>query len=232
MMVSMAAFDYTLIPVAAAIFGALVAAYIRPGPIVASAIQHFAAGVVFAAAAGEVLPSVKHNAALWPIVIGGGAGIIVMLLFKELGQRTEGQNGLVALIGVDLFIDGLVLGLGFAASAKAGTLLTIALTLEVLFLGLSLAAELSEAAISRARSVGLVGAVALLLPAGVIAASSIAQLSPSILTGFFTFGLIALLYLVTEELLVEAHETPDRPWVTALFFIGFLLLLVLEELMG
>lgn len=231
-MVSIAALDYTLIPVAAAIFGAIVAAYIRPGPIVASAIQHFAAGVVFAAAAGEVLPSVKHNAALWPIAIGGGAGIIVMLLFKELGERTKGQTGLVALIGVDLFIDGLVLGLGFAASAKAGILLTIALTLEVLFLGLSLAAELSEAAVSRARSVGLVSAVALLLPAGVLAATSIAQLSPNILTGFFTFGLIALLYLVTEELLVEAHKTPDRPWVTALFFIGFLLLLVVEELMG
>ena len=49
------------------------------------------------------------------------------------------------------------------------------------------------------------------------------------LTGFFAFGLIALLYLVTEELLIEAHEIPDRPWVTALFFAGFLLLMVLEE---
>lgn len=229
-MTFVSALDYTLIPVTAAVFGAIVAVYIRPGPIVASAIQHFSAGVVFAAAAGEVLPSVKHNAALWPIVIGGGAGIVIMLLIKEFGERTKGQTGLVALIGVDLFIDGLVLGLGFAASTKAGILLTIALTLEVLFLGLSLAAELSDAAMTRARTVGLVASVALLLPAGVVAASSIAQLSPSVLTGFFAFGLIALLYLVTEELLVEAHETPDRPWVTALFFVGFLLLLVLEEM--
>ena len=75
-------------------------------------------------------------------------------------------------------------------------------------------------------------AIALLLPLGVAAASAVAALSPAILTGFFAFGLIALLYLVTEELLVEAHETPDRPWVTALFFVGFLLLLILEESMG
>lgn len=108
-MTFVSALDYTLIPVTAAVFGAIVAAYIRPGPIVASAIQHFAAGVVFAAAAGEVLPSVKHKAALWPIVVGGSAGIVVMLLIKELGERTKGQTGLVALIGVDLFIDGLVL---------------------------------------------------------------------------------------------------------------------------
>ncbi|MBX9682236.1 MAG: transporter [Hyphomicrobium sp.] len=227
-----ASLNYTLIPVAAAVLGAAIAAYRRPGPLVASAIQHFAAGVVFAAAAGEILPSLKHQAALWPIVIGGGAGIIVMLLIKEIEDRNEGQTGLVTLVGVDVFIDGLVLGLGFAASAKAGLLLTIALTLEVLFLGLSLAAELGDAAVSRARTVGIVTAVALLLPAGVAAASTIENLSLSVKTGFFAFGLIALLYLVTEELLVEAHETPDRPWVTALFFIGFLLLLVLEELMG
>jgi len=50
--------------------------------------------------------------------------------------------------------------------------------------------------------------------------------------GFLAFSLIALLYLVTEDLLVEAHETPDRPWVTAMFFAGFLILLIIEELMG
>ena len=59
-----------------------------------------------------------------------------------------------------------------------------------------------------------------------------ALLPSSLLTGFFAFGLIALLYLVTEELLVEAHETPDRPWVTAMFFVGFLALLLLEEVIG
>ena len=50
-----------------------------------------------------------------------------------------------------------------------------------------------------------------------------------ILKGFFAFGLIALLYLVTEELLVEAHEAPEGPIVTSMFFIGFLALLMLEE---
>ena len=227
-----AAWTYTLFPVAAAFMGAVVAAYRRPGPIVASAIQHFAAGVVFAAAAGEVLPSLKHSTSICPIVIGGGAGIIVMLLVEQIGERTEGRTGLLTLVGVDMFIDGLVLGLGFAVSTKAGLLLTIALTLEVLFLGLSLAAELGEETISRARTIGLTTAAVLLLPVGALAASAVAQLPNEVLTGFFAFGLIALLYLVTEELLVEAHETPDRPWVTALFFVGFLLLLVLEEMMG
>ncbi len=54
------AWMYTLIPAGAAIIGAVVAVYSRPGPTIVSAIQHFAAGVVFAAA-GEILPDVMHR---------------------------------------------------------------------------------------------------------------------------------------------------------------------------
>ena len=110
-----------------------------------------------------------------------------------------------------------------------GLLLTIALTLEILFLGLTVTSELNESVTSKAKIIGMTTGLSLLLPVGALAASPVAALPGSVLTGFFAFGLIALLYLVTEELLVEAHERPDRPWVTAMFFIGFLLLLLLED---
>lgn len=42
-----------------------------------------------------------------------------------------------------------------------------------------------------------------------------------------SFGLAALLFLVTEELLVEAHEVQETPLSTATFFAGFLLFLML-----
>ena len=41
------------------------------------------------------------------------------------------------------------------------------------------------------------------------------------------FGLAALLFLVTEELLVEAHEEPEIPTATALFFADFCSSLIL-----
>ena len=41
------------------------------------------------------------------------------------------------------------------------------------------------------------------------------------------FGAAALLFLVTEELLVEAHEEPETPLLTTTFFAGFLLILIL-----
>lgn len=51
----------TAIPVAAAILGAPLAVNTRPSAAIVSAVQHFAAGVVFAAAtAAEILPDLMH----------------------------------------------------------------------------------------------------------------------------------------------------------------------------
>lgn len=42
-----------------------------------------------------------------------------------------------------------------------------------------------------------------------------------------SFGLSALLFIVTEELLKEAHEEKETVWYTSAFFVGFLLFLIL-----
>lgn len=223
---------YTLIPVAAAISGGLIAAWRTPGPVLRSYVQHFAAGVVVAAAAGELLPDVVHEKSLWAVVIGGALGVAVMLAVKQLGKKASGSISLIATVGVDVLIDGLIIGIGFAAGAKEGILLTIALTIELLFLSLSVSATLSQANVSRAKVMTTTLEIALLLPLGAaIGVVLLTGLSGSILAAFFAFGLVALLYLVTEELLVEAHEIPDTPLTTAIFFVGFLLLIVFEEML-
>jgi zinc transporter, ZIP family len=219
---------YTLIPVMAAVVGAALAAWRAPGPKLTSAIQHFAAGVVFAAAAGELLPDLVHRHSMQAIVVGGALGLVTMLAIRWLGERLTGSLGLIATVAVDILVDGLVLGIGFAAGPKQGLLLTIALTIEILFLGLSVSAALSGRT-SPLRVVISTGLIALLLPVGAIAGTSVASLPERYLAPFFAFGLIAFLYLVTEELLVEAHEKPDSPSITALFFVGFLLILLLDE---
>ncbi|MBL8772225.1 MAG: transporter [Phenylobacterium sp.] len=219
---------FTLAPAAMALIGAGVTAWRRPGPLAVSGIQHFAAGVVFAAAAGEILPDLKHAGAALPVLIGGAVGVLAMMGIEYLETRAKGSVGLMVAVGVDLFIDGLVLGLAFVAGQTQGLLLTIALTLEVLFLGLTVSLAIGG---GWRRAVGTTALLTLLLPAGALAAAPLGQLPAPMLTAFLAFGLVALLYLVTEELLVEAHEVPDRPWTAALFFAGFLLLLLLADLM-
>ncbi|PZA12848.1 transporter [Rhodopseudomonas palustris] len=225
------AWMYTLIPAAAAVVGASFAAVRRPGPVAVSAVQHFAAGVVFAAAAGEILPDLLHRNSLWMTLVGGAIGVAAMLALKLLERKTTGASGLIIVTGVDVFIDGMVLGIGFLAGQSAGLLLTIALTIEVLFLGLTVSMAFAEDIQSRIKPVLWTAALVVLLPLGALLSIPASMLPQPIITGVFAFSLIALLYLVTEELLVEAHETPDRPWVTAMFFAGFLLLLLLEEAM-
>ncbi|MFK3841814.1 ZIP family metal transporter [Serratia sp. NPDC087055] len=223
---------YTLFPAAATLVGAAVALYRRPGDATMRIIHHFTAGIVFAAAATEILPDLKQQSP-WAVLLGGSVGVLLMLLVRRLGERAQGPVGFVAAVGIDIFIDGLVLGIAFAAGAKAGLLLTLALTLEVLFLGLSIVGDLRDFLGKRIRAILAVAGLALLLPIGGMLGAPIATLGAFWLTAFLAFGLIALLYLVTEELLVEAHEGgKDTPLTTAMFFAGFLLLLLLEEGMG
>lgn len=221
---------YSLIPLAALVLGAIAAAARAPSPAVKSGVQHFAAGLVFAAAASEILPDLKHEGAAVPMVIGGTLGLLLMFGVKQLGARAKGPFGSVAVTAFDLLVDGLVLGIGFAAGAKQGLILTVALTIEVLFLGLSIALELRQAIPSPMRVVGLTTAAGLLLPLGILIGAPASTLPLPYLTAVFAFSLIALLYLVIEELLVEAHTGPESPFIASLFFVGFLLLLVLEEM--
>ncbi len=223
------ALSHTLIPILAAILGGILTLIRRPSHGVVSAIQHFAAGIVFSAAAVEILPHVKHQGAIWPIVIGGGLGTLAMLGLKVVGERVHGKAGLVSLIAADILIDGVVLGLAFRAGDKAGLLLTVALTIEILFLALSVSVELGDGGKARLRDVATTAALALMLPVGVLLSAPLAMAPSAVVTGAFAFGLVALLYLVTEELLVEAHSVEDSPWATGLFFVGFLMLLLLEE---
>ena len=228
----MQAVAFTLIPVAAVLLGSLFAVSRRPREGFVSAMQHLAAGVVFAAAAAEILPEVMHEASPVATFTGGALGIIVMLSLKAVAGRAKGPVAMLGAVGVDILIDGLVLGLAFIAGAKAGLLLTIALTLEVLFLGLTMTTELGETVRSKARIFAITAGIALLLPIGAALATPVAAFPPVIIAGFLSFGLMALLYLVTEELLVEAHEKPDTPLISAMFFIGFLGLLLIEELLA
>ena len=67
----------------------------------------------------------------------------------------------------------------------------------------------------------------LLAVASIIGTTVLRKLDNNTLEIVLSFGLAALLYLVTEELLVEAHEDKETPFHTASFFLGFLVLLIL-----
>src|SRR3546814_3788078 len=86
----MAALKFSLIPMIAIVIGALIAGWRTPGEKLVAAMQHLAAGVVFAAAATEILPLVMHAGSPTATLIGGALGVAVMLGLKAAESRFEG----------------------------------------------------------------------------------------------------------------------------------------------
>ncbi len=226
-----------MFPVLAGIIGAVIAVLRPPTPAVVSGVQHFAAGVVLAAVAGEVLPQLSDRGPLWLIVVGFAGGVAVLVGMRHLGgeESSPGARGLpvgfLIVVGVDLFIDGLLVGTGAAVSAETATIIAIALTVEVLFLSLSVALRLLESGASRFVAAAITAGLSLVVAVGaILGALLLRDAGDAALSVVLAFAAAALLWLVVEELLVEAHETPERPWTAAMFFLGFLLLFCLEAI--
>lgn len=107
------------------------------------------------------------------------------------------------------------------------------MTLEILFLGLAVSTELREAGIPRFKAAGVAAALGLATAVGAIGGAAVlGGAGHTTLAAVLAFGAAALLYLVVEELLVEAHEEAETPILSAMFFVGFLALFVLVELGG
>lgn len=227
---------FSLIPVFTMVAGGIIAIIRTPNGNVRSLILHFAAGVVFSVVAVELLPDIVENHKPLQVIIGFSVGLLLMLGIKRFSSGKEGEDlingkipvGLLVAIGVDIFIDGLLLGIGFAAGNKEGILLAIALSIELLSLGMATATELSTKKLSRKKSLLLICFLAFVFfISAVLGATLLQNLSHSAMEIVLSFGLSALLFLVTEELLTEAHEEKETVWHTTAFFVGFLLFLIL-----
>lgn len=229
---------YALLPALGLLLGGLIATNIRLSIKFQSAVLHFAAGVIFSVVAVEVLPEVVHLRRPLLTALGFGAGIVLMLLIrqwtkgKESQSTTDASRGLpvafLLVIGIDVVVDGLLLGVGFAAGAKQGKLLAMALGIESLSLGLATATSLGKDMLSRPRIIGLISGLAVLfLISTGLGATLLQNLPANVLDLVLSVGLAALLFLVTDELLTEAHIAEEPVWLTATFYAGFLLFLLL-----
>jgi ZIP family zinc transporter len=201
-------------------------------PQLTSAIQHFAAGVVFAALAGEVLPELRREGQLGWVLLGFTGGVVLLLGLDAYAERQETDTidrrgalplGLLSAVAIDLLIDGLLVGLGATLGDKQGLIITIALTIEILFLAVSVSIGLLDQGVSRVRAGVISGGLGLFCAVGaLVGAAVLGSAGTNVLAAVLAFGAAALLYLVVEELLVEAHEAKETPLLAAMFFVGFI----------
>ena len=136
-------------------------------------------------------------------------------------------GGMLVAVAIDFLLDGLLLGVGFAAGARIGMLLALAEAAEQLSVGLALAGELRASGVSRVKVLLIVSSLGMLVFVTAIVGSTVlGGLTGGMMETVLAFGVAALLYLIVEELLREAHEERETTAGTLMFFIGFLAFLV------
>lgn len=229
---------YTLIPTALALIGGFIASVYVPKRKFVSTLQHFVAGVVIAAVAIELLPKIVGKGTTWSIGVGFVVGALVMLLLHELAHFLAGKGGkgsapfgLIAGGAIDLFIDGILIGVSFLAGRESGILIAISLSLCAFFLSLTISSTMTQKHANRGVQFFTILFIAAMLPLGAfVGGSVIAQMPQSILVETIAFGVAALLYLGVEELLAEAHGGGDHDtaFISSAFFIGFLIILLFK----
>jgi zinc transporter, ZIP family len=228
---------YVVIAASAGILGGIVAFFWIPEVKARSAVQHFAAGVVISAVASELIPDVEKTGTTPGILGGFAAGGLAMIGLKWLVLKFERMEerrhklpvGLAAAAAADTLIDGAIISAGFSSGQQLGALLALALAVELFFLTLSVGSEFHKQKSKRLFGLMVTTGIALLLLVGAGCAFFLLQgASKATVAVLLSFGAAALIYLIAEELLVEAIEAEESLFSTAMLFAGFLFLLAVK----
>ena len=228
-----------LLAAGAGLLGSIVALFWSPNIHARSAIQHFAAGAVLSAVASSVIPEAEKLGSITGILGGFAAGGLAMIALKWVVVRFEekekkGGNlpiGLAAAAGVDTLVDGALITAGFFSGDQLGALLVAALAVELFFLTLSVGSEFRKGKSQGWQGFLITAGIAVLLFVGAFFASLILRdASEATIAVWLAFGSAALIYLIAEELLVEAIQAEKSLLSTAMLFAGFLVLLAFKLL--
>lgn len=195
-----------------------------------SAIHHFVAGIILGAVSINLFPKILSTHNPNSIIISFFLGAIFIIFLDSFVSRvTKNKDGntksmgTIASASIDLFIDGILIGVAFIGGKSAGVSIAISLTLCATFLTASLGKILHRSKII------IIPSVLLCLPLGSYFASSLLSKHPSLyMMETLAFGVSVLLYLAIEELLKKAHGTKDRPWIKICFFLGFITIAALK----
>ena len=143
-------------PAIVSMIGGIIALLWHPSHAVRRMIQHFAVGVILAALATELLPEIaREHARPWILVVSFALGSLFMFGIKLVTDRLEEKDaakekltgvaglpmGILMATVIDIAVDGLIIGAGFASDGETGMILALGLSVEMLFLGLALVTD-------------------------------------------------------------------------------------------
>ena len=212
-----------------------------------------AAGVMLAATAFSLLvPGIDFGNAIWP-----GKGIYVvsfgMLIGAAFLHYADKQlphihfdsisdtqlNSLkkvwlfVIAITIHNFPEGMSVGVSFGSGEmKNGVVLAIAIALQNIPEGLAVALPLVGLGYNKWRAVGIATLSGLVEPVGGLLGITMVTAFQPILLLAMGFAAGAMLFVISEEIIPETHSSGRSRYATFALMIGFIIMMVLDNMLG
>ena len=137
---------------------------------------------------------------------------------------------------VDAAVDGILIGLALSAEHAAGISMAIATVIEMGFLGVSFSAQIKSSTNSTLKHIIVCMVPPLfILGSGVVGheIGNSLQENEGVFIGFIAFSIVAILFLVTQELLREAQEfAGENVLINVMFFVGLLFGVLMDRALG
>ena len=208
----------------------------------------FAAGVMLAASAFSLLvPALEHPlGGVWVVAVGFAlGGFFVHLADKYLPHEhfTKGAEGpssslsrvwlLIIAITIHNFPEGLAVGVAFGTdSIGTGMTIAIAIGLQNIPEGLAVAAPLVREGYSKWKAAGLALLTGLVEPIGGLIGVSVVTIAVFLLPYGLAFAAGAMIFVVSDEMVPESHTGGFERLATAGLMIGFVIMMVLDNVFG
>lgn len=220
----------------------------------------FAAGVMVAASVWSLLiPSIEMTgkegfASILPAIVGFMVGILFLLFLDDIiphqhidSKESEGPKShisrtakLVFAVTLHNIPEGMAVGVALAAAMEdsaylpmAGAIaLSIGIAIQNFPEGAIVSMPLHSAGNTRRKSFIMGTLSGLVEPLGAIVTILLASIVLPILPYLLAFAAGAMMYVVVEELIPETQEGSHSNLGTIGFSIGFLLMMVLDVLLG
>lgn len=212
-----------------------------------------AAGVMLAATAFSLLvPGMTYGNLVWP-----GKGIYIVSLGMLIGAAflhyADRQlphvhfdsisdvhlNSLkkvwlfIIAITIHNFPEGMSVGVSFGSGEmKNGVVLAVAIALQNIPEGLAVALPLVGLGYNKWRAVGIATLTGLVEPVGGLLGITMVTVFQPILPIAMGFAAGAMLFVISEEIIPETHSEGRSRYATFALMIGFIIMMILDNMLG
>ena len=211
-------------------FGGMLGSRIRPSSRVRAVVAHLVGGLVLGIAAANLMPAASNSGHTVALAIGFPLGFSLLLVINAFLEQPDERHKhgrarpmLMLMLMLPFLIDSLIDGVVVGISSKAAEqqwVIPVAVALEMGLAPLGLATLIGRSANPwRSALSGALMAVTYLIGLSTSLLITNGLQGPS-LTGTLAFGTAALIYLVVEEVIKEAHSSgeDDSGLVNVAFF--------------